>query len=118
MIESNFSGSPPSGIRERLVFLLIDTLIQDREDERAEALLAGIINDSSPGESAEARLRLAELYFRQSRLGLVETSCRSLLSEDVSPEVRVRALQLLGRVYSDRGDRERAVLCYSGVLPQ
>ncbi|MEZ6050601.1 MAG: tetratricopeptide repeat protein [Planctomycetaceae bacterium] len=118
LIESNFSGSPPSGIRERLVFLLIDTLIQDREDERAEALLAGIINDSSPGESVEARLRLAELYFRQSRLGLVETSCRSLLSEDVSPEVRVRALQLLGRVYSDRGDRERAVLCYSGVLPQ
>ncbi|MCA9075320.1 MAG: tetratricopeptide repeat protein [Planctomycetaceae bacterium] len=118
LIEQSITEAPPSQLREHLALRLADLLMESNDDERAEALLLRAINDPTTEGSHITLMRLAELYFQQQQIDQVETSCLKLLGHDLSPQMRVRALELLGRVYASRGDRERAVLCFAGTMPQ
>lgn len=66
----------------------------------------------------QALLARATLASRQGDDALAMEHCRELLADPEAPaESRREALRIMGHVYQLRGDHQRAVDCFTGVVP-
>ncbi len=122
LIEQATAKATPSPLRDRLLLKLVESLRQSGNDGQAESILVEIIDRSTGDTNVTARLQLARLYSDQHRPEMVERVCLEILGshtadDEAHEEDFAMTLGLLGSVYASRGDRERAVLCYSGRKP-
>lgn len=118
VLESAVRVSAPSPLRTRIQFRLAEIHVARSDFERAEIALAALAEDPSPEVASQSLINLAELHVRCHEVDRAERICRDLLQKSLSEEHRIGVLKLLGGIYARRGDRERAVLCFSGVAPQ
>ncbi|MBN1124148.1 MAG: hypothetical protein JXA82_04010 [Sedimentisphaerales bacterium] len=92
--------------------LQIDALKQARQD------LADALKDLAPPELAnEAHLLLAEVCLRLGDLSQTEDIClRFLQRHDVPVSQRNAAFEILGRVYTNKNQHDKAALAYAGLI--
>lgn len=117
-IENAVGEAPPSKLRERVLLILVDWLIQHGELQRAESHLQELVERSTNATSKTARLQLAQVYIHQGRVEESRETCFQLLAEEIDRQDRSDVLLLLGQLYATQGDHKRAILCYTGVVPQ
>lgn len=114
---------------EHAALRLLGGIARDRGDFRAgEVILREALESATdPREHAEARVALAALYRRESRLDegldMVERAMGDIvaLSETGAPASAIRALEgrvlvVLGLVHDDRGDLEAAQAAYESAI--
>ncbi len=118
VLESAIESANPSPMRTRMQFRLAQLLESRGESQRAEVVLTAMTDDPSPEVSSRSMLALADLHVSEREFGRAEQICRDMLERTLSEKQRIAVLRLLGGIYAKRGDRKRAVLCYSGVAPQ
>ncbi|MBX3437247.1 MAG: tetratricopeptide repeat protein [Planctomycetaceae bacterium] len=118
LLDSAVQSYGPSPLRTRMQFQLADRLIQRGDPQRAEVVLTAMTEHTATDVAMKSQLALAHLHVKQRDGERAEQCCRELLQQTLSEEQRVQVLRLLGGIYAGRGDRERAVLCFSGVAPQ
>lgn len=118
LLISALKSRRPSPLRTRMQFLLAELLQERGDPKQAEIVLTAMSQEPSPDVSIKSLLALAELHLKQEQPQDAEKICRDLLKQSLNESQRISTLQLLGGIYARRGDRQRAVLCYSGVAPQ
>ncbi|MGD9854823.1 MAG: tetratricopeptide repeat protein [Planctomycetaceae bacterium] len=118
ILESAVQMHGPSPLRTRMQFRLAELYAGRGDSERAEIVLAAMTEDPSPEVASESMFKLADLHVRRKEADRAELICRDLLQQPITEARRIAVLRLLGGIYARRGDRERAVLCFSGVAPQ
>ncbi len=118
VLESAIESANPSPMRTRMRFRLAELLVSRGESQRAKVVRTALTDDPLAEISSRSMLALADLHMSEKEFGRAEQICRDMLQQTLAEEQRIAVLRILGGIYARRGDRKRAVLCYSGVAPQ